>query len=131
MYKLINIVDPSAWKIPARKFHGNWLELSNYKARNKQVRFKKNQNQEQRSPVNWFRGAIENINFPPSRGKTINKPRVIRFEGNFAYLFEEGILLDPEIQVPIPPISNIQFSGERGEGERPTRTGGTPFIEDH
>lgn len=131
MYKLINIVDPSAWKIPARKFHGNWLELSNYKARNKQVRFKKNQNQEQRSPVNWFRGAIENINFPPPRGKTTNKPRVIRFEGNFAYLFEEGILLDPEIQVPIPPISNIQFSGERGEGERPTRTGGTPFIEDH
>lgn len=92
---------------------------------------KKNQNQEQRSPVNWFRGAIENINFPPPRGKTTNKPRVIRFEGNFAYLFEEGILLDPEIQVPIPPISNIQFSGERGEGERPTRTGGTPFIEDH
>lgn len=95
------------------------------------MRFKKNQNQEQRSPVNWFRGAIENINFPPPRGKTTNKLRVIRFEGNFAYLFEEGILLDPEIQVPIPPISNIQFSGERGEGERPTRTGGTPFIEDH
>lgn len=72
------------------------------------MRFKKNQNQEQRSPVNWFRGAIENINFPPPRGKTTNKPRVIRFEGNFAYLFEEGILLFRRF-----PISNSPGKGGR------------------
>lgn len=81
---------------------------------------KKKKNQKQRSPVNWFRKAIERgakIISPPWKNKEqAARPAfsIIWFERNFAYLFESSSKIRSEIQVPAPPISNIQFSRGRG-----------------